>query len=93
MSEFKLKTLSGSEPEEWEKTGLQLVECTLIGSNSSAKTTPPTELFPMHFTHLYFAVNRQIFSSYKKVSLRSTGFEGFPQKYQFYNISLVLPIG
>jgi hypothetical protein len=82
-----LKTPSGSEPEEWEKTGLQLVECTLIGSNSSAKTTPPTELFPMHFTHLYFAVNREIQNYYKKVSLFRTGFEGFSLKCQFYNIS------
>jgi hypothetical protein len=67
-SEFNLNSPSGLELREWGKTGLQFGEYTLIGSNSSAKTTPPTELFPMHFTHLYFAVNREIQIYYKKLS-------------------------
>jgi hypothetical protein len=46
--DFVAKTPPGSEPREGEDAGLQGVECTLIGSNSSAKTIPPTELFYVH---------------------------------------------
>ena len=54
-SDFVEKTPPGLEPREGYDSGLQRVECTLMGSNSSAMPIPPTELFNVHYTHLFLA--------------------------------------
>ena len=56
-SDFVEKTPPGLEPREGYDTGLQRVECTLMGSNSSAMPIPPTELFHVHYSHLFLAAN------------------------------------
>ena len=92
-SDFVEKTPPGLEPREGYDTGLQRVECTLMGSNSSAMPIPPTELFHVHFTHLYFAANYHRVDWYKKPSvycfrnLRPMGNRLLFNKYR------ILPVG
>ena len=56
-SDFVEKTPPGLEPREGYDSGLQRVECTLMGSNSSAMPIPPIEFFNVHLTHLFLAGN------------------------------------
>ena len=63
------KTPPGLEPREGYNAGLQGFECTLIGTNSSAMTIPPTELIHVHLTHLFLAAKPHKLTTFIKLTL------------------------
>ena len=62
------KTPPGLEPREGYNAGLQGFECTLIGSNATAMSIPPTELSHVHLTHLFLAAEPHKWATFIKLA-------------------------
>ena len=92
-SDFVEKTPPGLEPREGYDTGLQRVECTLMGSISSAMPIPPTEFFHVHLIHLFLAANPYERGPLKMYRFIVSNITDERKDYSFSTIHDSLPVG